>query len=283
MVQFPKSASTDLELLQRRMSREKLARKEAERILEQKSLELYSANTALLEAHAALEKQVRALKVERDRVLTMSRTDFLTQLPNRGALLDLIDERLAARRIEGQHVWLFLVNLQHFQFINAALGPRGGDAVLRGVAERLHTVASRYSAVAGRFSGTEFAILLEAGAGGILDLGNEILAMIEQPILLDGSEVRVEVAMAAAGTNFAEPTTNALRLAADSAPKRRAVSTGSTRNCWPRSSAASNSKPCCAARSSAGRSSPGSSRSSTPANRKPFPWKCSPAGRSRAA
>lgn len=54
MVQFPKSASTDLELLQRRMSREKLARKEAERILEQKSLELYSANTALLEAHAAL-------------------------------------------------------------------------------------------------------------------------------------------------------------------------------------------------------------------------------------
>ena len=69
------------ELLQRRISREKLARKEAERILEQKSLELYNANTALIEAHAALEKQVRALKVERDRVLTMSRTDFLTFSP----------------------------------------------------------------------------------------------------------------------------------------------------------------------------------------------------------
>ncbi|MBA4339051.1 MAG: hypothetical protein C0421_09410 [Hyphomonas sp.] len=217
MVQFPKSTSTDLELLQRRMSREKLARKEAERILEQKSLELYNANAALIEAHAALEKQVRALKVERDRVLTMSRTDFLTQLPNRSALLDLIDERLAARRPQGEHVWLFLVNLQHFQFINAALGPRGGDAVLRGVAERLHAVASRYSAVAGRFSGTEFAILLEAGASGIEDLGNEILTLIEQPILLDGREVRVEVAMAAAGTNLAERTTNALRLAADSA------------------------------------------------------------------
>jgi len=146
---------------------------------------------------------VRALQVERDRVLIISCTDFLTQLPNRGALLDLIDERTAAMRIEGQHVWLILVNTQHFQFINAALGSRGGDAVLRGVAERLHDLASQYSAVAGRFSGTEFAILLKAGAGAIVDLGNEILDLIEQPILLGGREVRVEVAMAADGTSLA--------------------------------------------------------------------------------
>ncbi len=211
------AAWSDLELLRRRISREKQARKEAERILEQKSLELFSANAALLEAHATLQRQIAALEVERDRVLMMSRTDFLTQLPNRSALLDLIDERMAAGRAEGKHAWLFLVNLQHFQFINAALGPRGGDAVLRGVAERLRKVTSRFSAVAGRFSGTEFAIFLEAGAGAIEDLGNEILALIERPILLDGREVRVEVAVAAAGTNFAAPNTNALRLAADSA------------------------------------------------------------------
>jgi FkbM family methyltransferase len=109
------------------------ARQEAERILEHKSLELYLANTALLEAHAALEKQVEALQIERDRVLTMSRTDYLTQLPNRSAMLDMLDQRMAAKRAPDQQVWLFLVNLQHFQFINAALGPRGGDSVLRGI------------------------------------------------------------------------------------------------------------------------------------------------------
>ena len=133
MVQMTSSATSDLELLQRRISREKMARQEAERILEHKSLELYLANTALLEAHAALEKQVEALQIERDRVLTMSRTDYLTQLPNRSAMLDMLDQRMAAKRAPDQQVWLFLVNLQHFQFINAALGPRGGDSVLRGI------------------------------------------------------------------------------------------------------------------------------------------------------
>lgn len=230
MVQMTSSATSDLELLQRRISREKLARQEAERILEHKSLELYLANTALLEAHAALEKQVEALQIERDRVLTMSRTDYLTQLPNRSAMLDMLDQRMGATRAPDQQVWLFLVNLQHFQFINAALGPRGGDSVLRGVGERLHAISARFGAVAARFSGTEFAILLEHETAGIDRLGHEIFGMLEVPITLEGREVRIEVAMAAAGTNLAAPSSDALRLAADFAlAKGRAEQTRGVR------------------------------------------------------
>ena len=50
--------STDLELLQRRFDRERLARKAAEAALEQKSLELYEANEKLRQANQQLEGEV---------------------------------------------------------------------------------------------------------------------------------------------------------------------------------------------------------------------------------
>ncbi len=215
MVNMASSSATDLEILQKRILREKMARKEAEQILEYKSLELFQANSALLEARAALEQQVKELEIERDRVLTMSRTDYLTQLPNRSAMLDMIDAKMSARRTSEQHIWLFLVNLQHFQFINAALGPRGGDSVLRAVGARLRAIADRFCAVAARFSGTEFAILMEHETAGIESTGNEILRMLEEPIILNGRGVKVEVAIAAAGTNLSYCSSDALRLAAD--------------------------------------------------------------------
>lgn len=220
MVRMASSSTVDLEMLQKRIAREKMARKEAERILERKSLELYQANSDLLGAQAELEQQVKALEIERDRVLTMSRTDYLTQLPNRSAMLDMLDQRMAAKRAPGQQVWLFLVNLQHFQFINAALGPRGGDSVLRAVGARLRAAADRFCAIAARFSGTEFAILLEHETAGVESVGNEILRMLEEPIVLNGRDVKVEVAVAAAGTNLADHSSDALRLAADFALAR---------------------------------------------------------------
>lgn len=215
MTPLPAASLPDLELLEKRASRERTARKEAERILEDKSRELYLVNVSLMQAREALERQIKDLQVERDRVLMMSRTDLLTGLPNRGALLDLLDERLIRPRPAGQHVWLFLVNLQHFQFINAAIGPRGGDAVLKRVGQRLQAVAEEHSAVAGRFSGTEFAIVLEREAEGMESLGERLRELVEAPVQIEGRDVRIEVSMAAAGTNLAAPNTNALRLAAD--------------------------------------------------------------------
>jgi signal transduction histidine kinase len=69
--------------LLRRAERERRARKEAERLLEEKSLELYEANQALQRQAAALEEQVRARTAELNAALeraeeaVRAKSDFL--------------------------------------------------------------------------------------------------------------------------------------------------------------------------------------------------------------
>ncbi|MFB1486362.1 MULTISPECIES: ATP-binding protein [unclassified Thiocapsa] len=74
---------TDPGRLLRRAERERRARKEAERLLEEKSLELYEANQALHRQAAALEEQVRArtaelhAALERAEEAVRAKSDFL--------------------------------------------------------------------------------------------------------------------------------------------------------------------------------------------------------------
>ena len=75
-----------VELLQRQIERERLARKEAESILEKKSLELFTANQRLTEFTHSLadeiEKQTTDLRQARDEALAHSKakTDFLANM-----------------------------------------------------------------------------------------------------------------------------------------------------------------------------------------------------------
>lgn len=66
------------ELLERRLNRERLARKEAERILEEKALELYQANKQLIDLNESLEseieKRTEALRISRIRYKNLIET-----------------------------------------------------------------------------------------------------------------------------------------------------------------------------------------------------------------
>ncbi len=68
---------SEVELLQRRLDRERRARKEAEALLERKSLELYQANQELRQLAEHLEELVAARTAEladaRDQALKASR------------------------------------------------------------------------------------------------------------------------------------------------------------------------------------------------------------------
>ncbi len=74
---------TDPDRLLRRVERERRARKEAERLLEEKSFELYEANQALQRQAAALEEQVQARTAELNAALeraeeaARAKSDFL--------------------------------------------------------------------------------------------------------------------------------------------------------------------------------------------------------------
>lgn len=89
----------------------------------------------------------------------LSRTDPLTQLPNRRHFVETIErEYQRAERYEGA-LGLLIIDIDHFKTVNDTHGHLVGDKVLRDVAGIL-AYGLRQSDMAARFGGEEFAVLL---------------------------------------------------------------------------------------------------------------------------
>ena len=90
---------------------------------------------------------------------TLSKTDFLTSLNNRGFLEEaLINEYKRIKR-SGHHSTLLMCDIDHFKRVNDTFGHAAGDAVIQHVAVAVKKNL-RSTDVAGRYGGEEFAVLL---------------------------------------------------------------------------------------------------------------------------
>jgi diguanylate cyclase (GGDEF)-like protein/putative nucleotidyltransferase with HDIG domain len=88
-----------------------------------------------------------------------ARTDALTQLKNRLALDQEVDEQLAAARRGGRGLTIVIGDLDHFKSVNDALGHRAGDRALIRVA-RILASHRRAGETVARTGGEEFTLLL---------------------------------------------------------------------------------------------------------------------------
>jgi diguanylate cyclase (GGDEF)-like protein len=114
--------------------------------------------------------------------------DPLTDLPNRGLILDRAEQILArARRLNAPATALFM-DIDGFKQINDRYGHGIGDEVLRHVGARLKTVL-RDNDTVGRLGGDEFAMLVDStGLDAAPELVAErILDVLRQPITLPDS------------------------------------------------------------------------------------------------
>ncbi len=103
----------------------------------------------LVEAQLALEVQAR--------------TDALTGLLNRGAIMRCLDGELERAGREGGGLGVGMLDIDHFKRVNDAHGHAAGDAVLRELSRRMESVLRPYDSL-GRFGGEEFLIVVP-GAG----------------------------------------------------------------------------------------------------------------------
>jgi diguanylate cyclase (GGDEF)-like protein/PAS domain S-box-containing protein len=120
-----------------------------------------------------------------------ARLDPLTGLLNRSALLERVDEAIAAAGQTGQAGALLFCDLDGFKPVNDTHGHAVGDQVLAVVARRLESQV-RAGDTAARFGGDEFVVVAD-GLGGaeLADLVDRLRTAVAAPIDIDGAVVTV--------------------------------------------------------------------------------------------
>jgi diguanylate cyclase (GGDEF)-like protein/PAS domain S-box-containing protein len=104
-------------------------------------------------------------KLLQERLLRQARTDPLTGLANRDAVLEELGRALEHAGPERGPALLY-VDLDRFKVINDLLGHAAGDALLAAAARRLQEATGEYGTVA-RFGGDEFLVLMPQTLRGV--------------------------------------------------------------------------------------------------------------------
>ncbi|GAB6903598.1 putative bifunctional diguanylate cyclase/phosphodiesterase [Kineosporia succinea] len=117
--------------------------------------------------------------------------DSLTGLANRQLFADRLSHALVRRAGATRPLVVMFIDLDDFKNINDRLGHGMGDQVLEVVGRRIrrHT---RPGDTAARLGGDEFAILLEsAGLAEAETLANQLVDVIAEPVVIDGTRMPV--------------------------------------------------------------------------------------------
>jgi diguanylate cyclase (GGDEF)-like protein/PAS domain S-box-containing protein len=133
--------------------------------------------------------EITERKLSEQRIHHIAHHDVLTGLPNRVLLQDRLTQAAAYANRSGNPLWVMLIDLDRFKFVNDSLGHKAGDLLLKTVAQRLQDSVRESDTVA-RLSGDEFVAILAEHPDAALshEVTQRIMRAVAQPVLLDGKE-----------------------------------------------------------------------------------------------
>jgi len=117
------------------------------------------------ELRARLHVGERVLEIQREMIaareeLRLQATqDALTGLLNRRPILEVLEREVTRSQRLGVPLAVLMIDIDHFNAVNDTYGHQAGDAVLKGVAERVNSTVRPYDAM-GRYGGEEFLAIL---------------------------------------------------------------------------------------------------------------------------
>ena len=175
--------------LERKLARERRARQEAERLLEDKSRELF----------LALQKTEAA----RQELAVLANNDPLTQVLNRRGLEDAFATMSQLNSRCAATLGLALIDLNDFKRINDSLGHSVGDLVLEVQSARLRQRSRAHDRVA-RLGGDEFIIISPTALSdrALSGWSSNLAQSLAEPIEVDARTIKTS---ASVGVALAEP------------------------------------------------------------------------------
>ena len=142
-----------------------------------------------------------------------ARTDPLTGVANRRAMLEVADRFAAAR----SGAALLVIDLDRFKDVNDRYGHPAGDAVIRTVSRRLQGRLDG-SALLARFGGDEFGVVLDHhDVEGATAVAHALREAVCEPIEVTGRVVRLDASIGVASTAFGDHRDGELVRWADTA------------------------------------------------------------------
>jgi two-component system cell cycle response regulator len=156
------------------------------------------------ELHARLRVGRRILTLERNLISAQEKLRFqathdaLTELWNRGALLDLLHTEIERTVRTRSSLGILMVDVDHFKAVNDNFGHLAGDAALQMIARRIQRATRPYD-MTGRYGGEEFLVILPTCDRKQTQNSAERIreAMAETPFTVAGKEITLTVSIGA--------------------------------------------------------------------------------------
>ncbi|MEN3009123.1 sensor domain-containing diguanylate cyclase [Pseudothermotoga sp.] len=189
---------------------------------------LFANHIGLLLKRLKLEEQ---LEQQYKLIEHISYHDALTRLPNRRFLEEFGEKMLSLARRENKNLVILFIDLVDFKLVNDNYGHETGDEVLKIVAERMSN-AVRSSDFIARLGGDEFILILyDCDTKGAMDVVKRLIDVVEKPISIKGSQLRVGATIGVAEYPKDGETLDALIRKADVAmylAKRKGIDVATT-------------------------------------------------------
>ncbi len=144
-------------------------------------------------------RNVTAQRMMESRLAYLMHNDPLTGLANPAMFSDRLQEAVTRNDSAGGTTAVLTMELETLKTINALIGRRGGDILLRHVANRLTSMADESDTVA-RLAGNHFAIVQpHTGAPNrTAILTSQIETAMEEPFIVEGRAIRASMAIGVA-------------------------------------------------------------------------------------
>ncbi|WP_447752558.1 sensor domain-containing diguanylate cyclase [Pseudomonas nicosulfuronedens] len=149
----------------------------------------------------------------------LATTDYLTQLPNRGHFMHLIEAELGrVQRSVERSAAILMCDIDHFKSINDRWGHAVGDEALRHFASILGRAIRRVD-FAGRMGGEEFAVVLgDADTASAQVFAQRLQQqLLEQPLMQGGQRIPLSISIGIAALDASDVSAEAGLSRSDSA------------------------------------------------------------------